>query len=71
MINEAEQDINDRTGIIKASGLKELLNKLKRTQRVDMLRNKRDIANRERRKNKEARQLEAETLTIMNKENIR
>lgn len=69
--NEIAQELDDGVGLIKVSGLKELFSKLKRTQKVDTLRKKRDIANRERRKNKEAKQLETETCTIMDKENLR
>lgn len=70
-INAEEQDIHNRAGVIKVRGLKELFSKLKRIQKVDILRNKRNMANRESRKNKEVKQLEKEALTIIDKEYLR
>lgn len=65
------EPIENREDVIKVENLGQAFSTLKRFQKLDILKNKRDIAEEERIKNKKARELEIEALQINNEENFR
>lgn len=68
---EKMRNSKDKEGVIKLASLKEVLDMLKRNQKLEQLRSKREIARRERIENNKAKQLEIETNQVDKGENIR
>lgn len=70
-ILEKSEFSKDTEGVIKVDSLKEVLDTLKRGQKLEQLRDKREIAERERIKNNKAKELETETNQIYKGANTR
>lgn len=68
---EKMRNSKDKEGVIKLASLKEVLDMLKRNQKLEQLRSKREISRRERIENNKAKELEIETNQVEKGENTR
>lgn len=66
-----EVKLKDKEGVIKAKSLKEIINILKRDEKLEILRNKRNEAKEERNINNQAKKLEIEASKMWKETNIR